>query len=60
MSQSLIAVVIKPNRYLVNGTADRFRRGFMPNTTVPHIRSMAPPKMDHLPIDWHLDQKGNE
>jgi hypothetical protein len=51
MSQSLKVVIIKPSKYLANGTVERFHRGFMPNSTVPHMHSMVPPEMNHLPIE---------
>lgn len=51
MSQSLKVVIIKPSKYLANRTVERFHRGFMPNSTVPHMHSRVPPEMDHLPIE---------
>ncbi len=45
MAQSLRIVIIKPSKYLIDGSVERFRRGFMPNSTVPHIRSMVPASM---------------
>ncbi len=42
MSSSLKVVIIKPSKYLVDGTVERFHRGFMPNSTIPHMRSMVP------------------
>lgn len=35
-------VIIKPSKYLPSGAVERFRRGFMPNSTLPHLRSMVP------------------
>jgi hypothetical protein len=32
---------------------ERPRRGFMPNSTVPHIRSMVPSEIDHVQIETH-------
>jgi hypothetical protein len=51
MPQSLKVVIIKPSKYMADGAVERFRRGFMPNSTVPHIRSMVPPEIDQLPIE---------
>lgn len=36
-----------------DGAVERFRHGFMPNSTVPHIRSMVPPEMDDVRIETH-------
>ena len=50
MPPTLNVVIIKPSKYLPDGTVERFRRGFMPNSTVPHLRSMVPPELDQVPI----------
>ena len=38
----LRVVILKPSKYGINGYVERFRRGFMPNSTVPYVRSMTP------------------
>src|SRR5579863_6924571 len=43
MTQPLQVIIIKPSKYMGDGSVERFRRGFMPNSTVPYMRSMAPP-----------------
>ncbi len=53
MASSLRVVIIKPSKYLADGYVERFRRGFMPNSTVPHIRSMVPPEIEHTQIETH-------
>jgi len=53
MPQSLRVVIIKPSKYLADGVVERFRRGFMPNSTVPHIRSMLPSRIGDLKIETH-------
>ncbi len=53
MPQPLQVVIIKPSKYMVDGSVERFRRGFMPNSTVPHIRSMVPAELDNVPIVTH-------
>ncbi len=53
MSQSLQVVIIKPSKYMADGAVERFRRGFMPNSTVPHIRSMTPKEMAHVRNETH-------
>ncbi len=50
MPSLLNVVIIKPSKYMPDGTVERFRRGFMPNSTVPHVRSMVPPELDHVPL----------
>ena len=39
---SLRVVIVKPSKYGADGFVERFRRGFMPNSTVPYIASMTP------------------
>jgi hypothetical protein len=39
---SLRVVIVKPSKYSADGFVERFRRGFMPNTTVPYLASMTP------------------
>ena len=38
----LRVVLVKPSKYGLDGAVERFRRGFMPNATVPHMVSMTP------------------
>ena len=49
----LRVVIIKPSKYGVTGHVERFRRGFMPNSTVPYIRGMTPPFVDGVQIEMH-------
>ncbi len=53
MSRPLHVVIIKPSKYLANGFVERFRRGFMPNSTVPYMRSMVPAELGGMPIETH-------
>jgi radical SAM superfamily enzyme YgiQ (UPF0313 family) len=46
-------VIIKPSKYAVNGSVERFRRGFMPNSTVPYLRSMTPGSVNGVAIETH-------
>jgi radical SAM superfamily enzyme YgiQ (UPF0313 family) len=39
---SLRVVIVKPSKYAADGFVERFRRGFMPNSTIPHLASMTP------------------
>src|SRR5262245_49006496 len=49
----LRVVIIKPSKYGISGYVERFRRGFMPNSTVPYIRSMTPRSVDGVAIETH-------
>lgn len=49
----LRVVIIKPSKYGVSGDVERFRRGFMPNSTVPYLRSMTPASFDGVPIETY-------
>jgi radical SAM superfamily enzyme YgiQ (UPF0313 family) len=40
---SLRVVIVKPSKYARDGFVERFRRGFMPNSTVPYLASLTPP-----------------
>ncbi len=51
MPPPLRVVVIKPSKYMVDGTVERFHRGFMPNSTIAHIRSMVPAEVDGVPTE---------
>lgn len=53
MVDQLRVVIVKPSKYLADGYVERFRWGFMPNSTVPHMRSMTPPVMDDTLVDVH-------
>jgi hypothetical protein len=41
----LRVVLIKPSKYGLDGAVERFRRGFMPNATLPHVASLTPPEV---------------
>jgi len=51
--QRLRVVLIKPSKYAPGGQVERFRRGFMPNSTLPHIASMTPGQAAGRPIELH-------
>ena len=38
----LRVVLVKPSKYGVDGRVERFRRGFMPNSTLYHLASLTP------------------
>ena len=43
-------VLIKPSKYARNGFVERFRKGFMPNSTLLHLKSMTPADLDGRPV----------
>ncbi len=47
----LRVVILKPSKYAPSGFVERFRRGFMPNSTVPYLRSMTPSSIEGVPIE---------
>jgi hypothetical protein len=49
----LRVIIIKPSKYGTSGYVERFRRGFMPNSTMPYIRSMTPSSVDGVEIETH-------
>jgi len=54
MANALRVIVLKPSKYLADGYVERFRWGFMPNSTVPHMRSMTPTMVGDTGIDVHM------
>ena len=51
MPQALQVVIIKPSKYLADGVAERFSRGFIRNSTVPYMPSMVPAEVDGMPVE---------
>src|SRR5689334_21221935 len=49
----LRVVILKPSKYGIHGFVERFRRGFMPNSTVAYIRSMTPESFEGTSIETH-------
>jgi hypothetical protein len=50
----LRVVLVKPSKYARDGFVDRFRRGIMPNSTLPHLRSMTPDGLEVHAIDEYV------
>ena len=50
MADPLRVVILKPSKYTADGYLERFRWGFMPNSTV---RSMAPAGLGQTPVEVH-------
>jgi radical SAM superfamily enzyme YgiQ (UPF0313 family) len=42
MSTSLRVIILKPGKYDADGFVQRFRRGFMPNSTLSYLASLTP------------------
>jgi radical SAM superfamily enzyme YgiQ (UPF0313 family) len=53
MAARLRVVILKPSKYTPAGVVERFRWGFMPNSTVPYLRSMTPDFVGRLPVEVH-------
>ena len=53
MPDPLRVVILKPSKYTADGYAERFRWGFMPNSTVPHVRSMTPAEVGGTPVETY-------
>jgi pyruvate-formate lyase-activating enzyme len=49
----LRVVLIKPSKYGLDGAVERFRRGFMPNATLPHMVSMTPAEVAGHRVELH-------
>ena len=50
---SLRVIIVKPSKYDEHGFVERFRRGFMPNSTVPYIASMTPRELAETRCEVH-------
>jgi hypothetical protein len=48
---ALRVVLVKPSKYAADGFVERFARGFMPNSTLPHLASLTPPQLNGRRID---------
>jgi hypothetical protein len=53
MADTLRVVILKPSKYTADGYVERFRWGFMPNSTVPYVRSMTPDGLGGTPTEIH-------
>lgn len=45
--------IVKPSKYAADGYVDRFRWGFMPNSTLPYLHSLTPAEMAGAPVEVH-------
>ncbi len=46
----LRVVLIKPSKYSIDGSVERFKKGYMPNATLWHIASLTPERIGNVPI----------
>ncbi len=53
MADPLRLVILKPSMYSSDGYVERFRWGFMPNSTVPYVRSMTPEELGGTQVERH-------
>ncbi|MBI4445438.1 MAG: radical SAM protein [Acidobacteria bacterium] len=59
MTSTLRVILLKPSKYGINGYVERFWKGFIPNSTLPFMRSLTPEKVDDcrvevIPIDEYV------
>src|SRR5579871_5322780 len=50
---NLNVVLVKPSKYDEAGYLERFRLGYLPNSTLNHIRSMTPSRIGGADITVH-------
>jgi radical SAM family protein len=50
----LRVVLIKPSKYGVDGSVERFKKGFLPNATLYHIDGLTPARIGDVPVAVHL------
>jgi hypothetical protein len=46
-------VLIKPSKYGLDGSVERFKKGYMPNATLWHIASLTPERIGDVPVIVH-------
>jgi radical SAM superfamily enzyme YgiQ (UPF0313 family) len=49
----LRVVLVKPSKYATDGAVERFRRGFMPNSTLPYLASLTPGRLTDVACEVH-------
>ncbi len=49
----LRVVLIKPSKYAIDGSVERFKKGYMPNATLWHMASLTPERIDAVPVTVH-------
>lgn len=49
----LRVVLIKPSKYAIDGSVERFKKGYLPNATLYHIASLTPAQVGNIPVTVH-------
>lgn len=49
----LRVVLIKPSKYAIDGSVERFKKGYMPNATLWHMASLTPERIGEVPVTVH-------
>jgi hypothetical protein len=49
----LRVVLIKPSKYRIDGSVERFKKGYLPNATLYHIASLTPRTLGNFPVRVH-------
>jgi Radical SAM superfamily len=50
---TLRVVILKPSKYALDGYVERFRWGFMPNSTLPYMASLTPARVGDCDVEVH-------
>ena len=50
-SRPLRVLLVKPSKYAIDGSVERFRRGFVPNSTLAHLASLTPKTVSGRPCE---------
>jgi len=54
LPSKLRVIVLKPSKYYTDGYVERFRFGFMPNSTPIFMRSLTPDMVEGVPVEVEL------
>ena len=54
MPEPLRIVLLKPSKYWTNGVVERYRSGFMPNSTLRHLQALTPATVSGRPTQVTL------
>jgi len=49
----LRVVLIKPSKYAIDGSVERFKKGYLPNATLYHIASLTPEQIGDVAVSVH-------
>jgi hypothetical protein len=50
----LRVVLIKPSKYGIDGSVERFKKGYLPNATLYHIASLTPERIGNVKVVVHI------